>query len=249
MSKKLAVITGASYGVGQATALSLAGEGYDLALTATKRENLAGSEGLLATTDAKVHAYALNLREPKEIDEVVAAIHDEAGVPDLLVNNGGTILDQTSLEISPDDWDSVFDVNLRGTFFMTQAVGRLMIERGTGGAIVTISSSFAFKGAANRLTYGVSKAGLINMTKMLAVEWAPHDIRVNAVAPGRIDTPSPPRAHTSNDPDYMAAMLQRIPLHRLTTAEEVAAAVTYLAGDGAASMTGQSIIMDGGLTA
>ncbi len=249
MSKKLAIITGASYGVGQAKALFLAAHGYDLALTATKRENLAETEELLAKTDARVHAYALNLREPKEIEQLVAAIAVDAGVHDLLVNNGGTILDQTSLDISPDDWDSVFDVNLRGTFFMTQSIGRLMIDRGEGGAIVTISSSFAFKGAANRLTYGVSKAGLINMTKMLAIEWAPHNIRVNAVAPGRIDTPSPPRAHTSNNPEYMAAMLQRIPLHRLTTAEEVAAAVTYLAGEGAASVTGQSIIMDGGLTA
>jgi NAD(P)-dependent dehydrogenase (short-subunit alcohol dehydrogenase family) len=102
-------------------------------------------------------------------------------------------------------------------------------------------------GAAERSTYGVSKAAIVQMTRMLAIEWAAHGIRVNAVAPGRLDTPSPSRADT--DPKYMAAMLARIPMHRLATAEEVAAAICYLASAEAGSVTGQIIVLDGGLTA
>jgi NAD(P)-dependent dehydrogenase (short-subunit alcohol dehydrogenase family) len=109
-------------------------------------------------------------------------------------------------------------------------------------------SAHGLVGAPERSTYGISKAAVIHMTKMLAIEWAEHAIRVNAVAPGRMQTESPSRAGKGNDPAYMAAMLARIPLHRLATAEEVASAVCWLAGAQAGSITGQTIVLDGGLS-
>jgi 2-deoxy-D-gluconate 3-dehydrogenase len=112
-----------------------------------------------------------------------------------------------------------------------------------------IASAHGLVGAAERSAYGISKAAILQMTRMLAIEWADHGITVNAVAPGRIETASPSRAGTGSDKAYMDAMLKRIPLHRLATAQEVAAAAVFLAGPGAASITGQTIVIDGGLTA
>jgi NAD(P)-dependent dehydrogenase (short-subunit alcohol dehydrogenase family) len=142
----------------------------------------------------------------------------------------------------------VMATNLGGAFFLTQQVGRHLIAGKRPGAIVNLASTHALVGAAERSVYGISKGALIQMTRMLAVEWAEHGIRVNAVAPGRLDTPSPSRAARTGDPNYMEAMRARIPLKRFATAEEVAAAVCYLASPQAASITGQTLVVDGGLT-
>jgi NAD(P)-dependent dehydrogenase (short-subunit alcohol dehydrogenase family) len=146
------------------------------------------------------------------------------------------------------EWNRVIQTNLTGTFFLTQRIGRRLIEKKQPGRIVNITSTHAFVGAAERSTYGISKAALSHMTKMLAVEWAPHQILVNAVAPGRMATNSPTRRATGNDEQYMSAMINRIPLRRLVTAGEVAEAVNFLVGPGGAFMTGHTIMIDGGLT-
>jgi NAD(P)-dependent dehydrogenase (short-subunit alcohol dehydrogenase family) len=166
-----------------------------------------------------------------------------------LVNNAGANLRRDAIDVTAPEWDAVMAVNIRGTFFLTQQVGRRMIAAGKGGCIVNIASTHALAGAPERSTYGISKAALVGMTRMLAVEWAPHGIRVNAIAPGRLDTPSPSRAEKGADPAYMDAMLKRIPLRRLASADEVAATTVYLASPAAASMTGQVLVLDGGLTA
>jgi 2-deoxy-D-gluconate 3-dehydrogenase len=127
-------------------------------------------------------------------------------------------------------------------------MGRHLIANGRPGVIVNIASTHGLVGAPERSVYGISKGALIQMTRMLAIEWAAHGIRVNAVAPGRLDTPSPSRAARTSDPAYMDAMRARIPLSRLATAEEVADAVCYLASPQAASITGQTLVIDGGMT-
>jgi len=123
-----------------------------------------------------------------------------------------------------------------------------MIAKKIQGSMVNVASVHGLQGALERSTYGISKAGMIQMTKMLALEWAEHGIRVNAVAPGRLMTDSPSRSLTSNDPDYMKAMLAKIPLHRLATVEEVAGAIVFLTSALANSITGQTVVLDGGLT-
>ncbi len=250
MARRTALVTGASYGVGAATALALAAAGYDdVALTATRADNLRATCAKLTAAGARVVPLALDLRSHESIarafGEAVAAL----GSLDLLVNNAGVNLRRLAAEVTPEDWDAVMAANVSGTFFLSQQAARHWIAAARPGAIVNIASSLGLVGAPERSTYGISKAAVIHMTKMLAVEWAAHAIRVNAVAPGRMQTDSPSRAEKGADPAYMAAMLARIPLHRLATAEEVAAAVVWLASPAAATVTGQTLVMDGGLTA
>jgi NAD(P)-dependent dehydrogenase (short-subunit alcohol dehydrogenase family) len=244
-----ALVTGASYGVGAATALALARAGYDVALTATRVENLASTEQALQAYGRRVLPLALDLCSEADIARVTKEAFGVLGGIDVLVNNAGANLRKLATEVTPAEWDAVMNVNIRGTFFLTQAVGRALTAARRGGAVVNVASTHALAGSPERSTYGISKAALVGMTRMLAVEWAEHGVRVNAVAPGRLATPSASRAEKAADKTYMDAMLERIPLHRLATVEEVAAAVVYLASPAAASITGQVLVLDGGLTA
>ena len=249
MARPIALVTGASYGVGAATAVALARAGYDVAITATRAENLHDTLRALAESGAKVAPLTLDLRVQSSIAHAFDAAIAALGPIDLLVNNAAANLRRLAVDVTPDEWDTVMATNLTGPFFLTQLAGRRWIADKRPGCIVNIASAHGLIGAAERTTYGISKAALIHMTKMLAVEWAGHGIRVNAVAPGRMQTDSPSRAGKSNDPAYMDAMLARIPLHRLVTADEVAAGVVHLAGPQSAAVTGQTLVMDGGLTA
>ncbi|HEY2137024.1 MAG TPA: SDR family oxidoreductase [Xanthobacteraceae bacterium] len=249
MTRRTAWVTGASYGVGAATALALARAGFDVAVSATRIANLHETIGRLAGTDARVVALALDLRVPDDIARAFAEAVAGLGHLDVLVNNAGVNLRRHAVDVTAAEWDAVIDTNVSGTFFLTQQAARHWLAAGRPGCVVNIASTHGLVGAAERSTYGISKAAIIQMTKMLAIEWAEHAIRVNAIAPGRLDTVSPSRAGTGSDAAYMAEMLRRIPLHRLATPDEVAAAVCYLASAEAASITGQTLVIDGGLTA
>jgi NAD(P)-dependent dehydrogenase (short-subunit alcohol dehydrogenase family) len=248
-SRKTALVTGASYGVGAACALALARDGFDVAVSATRRENLEATMAALAAAPCRMLPLALDLRSSTSILGAVKELIESFGSLDVLINNAGVDLRKPALDVTTAELRELVEVNVIGTFLITQEAARTMIARGQGGAIVNIASSLGLIGAAERAAYGISKAAMIQMTRMLAVEWAPHRITVNALAPGRLDTPSPARAATSADPNYMQAMLDRIPLHRLATVDEVAAAAAYFAGPQAQSITGQVLAIDGGLTA
>jgi NAD(P)-dependent dehydrogenase (short-subunit alcohol dehydrogenase family) len=246
---RVAFVTGASYGVGAAIALALARDGFKLAVSATRRENLDDIVAALAKVGTPVLPVVLDLRSADSIELSCANVLQHFGAIDVLVNNAAVNLRRKAVDVTIEEWSNVIDTNITGTFFLTQKIGRHMIERVQPGCIINIASTHALVGAPERSTYGISKAALVQMTRMLAIEWAPHHIRVNAIAPGRMETASPSRQAKGTDPSYMREMLRRIPLGRLATVEEVAAAASYLAGPGARSVTGHTLVLDGGLTA
>jgi NAD(P)-dependent dehydrogenase (short-subunit alcohol dehydrogenase family) len=244
---RTALVTGTSAGLGRAIAIALAREGYDLALTEL---DVAMLKDTLAHPDVakrKVIAVALDLRSQASIAAAFERALAGLGELDLLVNNAGRALVRPSVDVTDAEWDDVIDTNLKGAFFLSQLFGRTCIARTRPGAIVSIASTHGMIGIPGRAVYGISKAGLIQMTRMLAIEWAAANIRVNAVAPTTVLTES--RHQMLSDPKVRADMLSRIPTGRFATPEEVAAAVVYLASPGAASVTGHTLMVDGGLTA
>jgi NAD(P)-dependent dehydrogenase (short-subunit alcohol dehydrogenase family) len=242
-----AFVTGTSTGIGQVIALALARAGYDLALTELDVAALAETLRHPDLAGRKIASVALDLRAPESIAAAFDTAVEKLGAIDLLVNNAGRALIKPAVDVTRAEWDDVIDTNLRGSFLLSQRFGRHCVARGGGGAIVTIASTHGLTGLAGRSVYGIAKAGLIQMTRMLAIEWAEHDIRANAIAPATVLTPS--RAALLSDPEAREKMLARIPNGRFVTPEEVAAAVVYLASDAAASVTGQVLAVDGGLTA
>jgi NAD(P)-dependent dehydrogenase (short-subunit alcohol dehydrogenase family) len=241
-----ALVTGASTGIGRVIALALARAGYDLAVTEIDAAALYDLFDEPELRERNVVSATLDLASQSDIEAAFEQATAALGRIDVLVNNAGRALIKPAVEVTPADWDALMNVNLAGTFFLTQQFGRHAIAQG-GGAVVTIASTHGLTGIAGRPVYGVAKAGLIQMTRMLAIEWAPHRVRANAIAPATVMTPS--RAAMLADPAARATMLARIPSGRFVTPEEVAAAVVYLAGPDAASVTGQVLAVDGGLTA
>jgi len=246
VGRRTAFVTGASQGIGAAIALALARDGFDVAVSSTRREKLAKVTAGIAAAGARAVPVALDVRAPESIERAMAEVISACGGLDVLVNNAGVPLKKPALQMTPGDWQAVLDVNLKGAFFMSQQMGRHLVATGRPGSIVSIASTHGLVALASRSAYGIAKAAVIHMTRMLAIEWAEHGIRVNAVAPGRVDTPS--RAGSLAEPGYRDAALGRIPLHRFGTAEEVAGAVIYVVSPAAAYVTGQTLVLDGGLT-
>jgi NAD(P)-dependent dehydrogenase (short-subunit alcohol dehydrogenase family) len=244
---RTALVTGASTGIGRATALALGRAGFDLAITDLETKWLAELVADQQLKGRKVVPIALELRSEHSIAQAIEQAAQAFGSIDLLVNNAGRALQQPATEVTSAEWNDVIDINLKGSFFLSTAFARHCIAHKRGGAVVSLASTHGLTGIAGRSVYGISKGGIIQMTRMLAIEWAPLGIRVNAVAPATVLTPS--REKMLNDPDARARMLARIPLGRFPSADEVAQAVCYLASDAARSITGQVLVLDGGLTA
>jgi NAD(P)-dependent dehydrogenase (short-subunit alcohol dehydrogenase family) len=241
-----AFVTGTSTGIGRAISLALARAGYDLAISELDTAMLTEVLQHADLADRKVVPVRLDLRDERSIetafDEALAGLGDI----ELLVNNAGCALHKPVVDVTWAEWDDVMNTNLKGTYFLSQRFGRYCIERRRGGSIVSMASTHGITGIAGRSVYGISKAGVAHLTRMLAIEWAEHNIRVNAIAPTTVLTPS--RQQLLSDPKRREAMLARIPTHRFATPEEIAAAVLYLDSAGAASVTGHTLLVDGGLT-
>ncbi len=245
---RIALVTGAAQGIGAAIAVALARDGYDCLLGSSRSSGaLEGTLDEVRATGRRAEALVFDLRDPSRLAGVVEEAAAAFGGLGLLVNNAGVPLKKPALEIGPADWDRVMATNLTGTFFLTQAAGRWFSKAGQSGAVINVSSTHALVGMADRAAYGIAKAGIVQMTRMLAIEWAPLGIRVNAVAPGRVDTEA--RAGSFAQPGYLDSTLARIPMGRLGSVEEVASAVAYLARPEASYITGQVLVLDGGVTA
>ena len=245
--RRKALVTGASYGIGAAIALNLANDGFDLALSATRIKNLDDIVAKVEAAGARVVPLALDLRSHDSITRATDAAIAAFDRLDLLVNNAAISFRKAALDITLSEWNAVIETNVTGTFFICQSIARHFVSHGLPGCIINLASTYGVVGYAGVAGYGISKAAIIHLTKTLAVEWAEHGIRVNAIAPGTVDTPS--RATALSDAQFRQNILSRVPLHRFGTAEEMASAVRYLASSAATYITGQTLLLDGGLTA
>jgi len=248
---KLAIVTGAGSGIGKACALALAAEGATAVVTELpdKIELAKATVSEIEAAGGIGHALPLDVRDLAQIERCVTDAREIAGRIDILVNNAGVNVRRFAFDVSEADWDAVLDVNLKGVFFMAQAVGRVMRDQQpAGGSIVNMASVMGLIGYYQRAAYCSSKAAVINLTRVLAIEWAEHGIRVNAVCPTFVDTPLI-RPLLESQPEFTADVMKRTLLGRLATPEEVAAAVVFLAGPGAAMVHGHALAVDGGWTA
>lgn len=248
---RTALVTGAGRGIGRAIALGLAGAGASLALAGRTRETLAAvADEVRAATGRDSLVLPLDVSDVAAHEPAVAQVVDRLGSVDILVNNAGTNIRKDSLDYTPGEWDAVCDANLKGAFFLTTAVGRRMIEQGRGGKILNIGSMSAYLGLPTIPAYTATKAALQQLTRLLAVEWAPHGIQVNAIAPGWIRTEMTRGLRENPDlqPRYQW-VLHRTPAGRFGEPEELAGAAVFLCSPAADFITGQVLAVDGGILA
>jgi len=246
-TRRTALVTGASQGIGAAIAVALARDGFDVALSSRRPEALADTAAQIITAGARALPVELDVLSETGIERAMNEVLKGFGQLDLLVNNAGVTNQKSALEITPAEWEAVIATNMTGTFFMSQQMGRHLVATKRPGSIVNIGSTHGLVAMPLRVAYGSSKGGITQLTRLLAIEWAEHGIRVNAIAPGRVETAS--RAALNRAPGYREMVLKRIPLGRFASCEDVAGAVCYLASPAAAYITGQTLILDGGLTA
>jgi len=247
---KVAVVTGGASGIGLASAELLAASGATVAIV--DRDPAAAKQALEKISErfgSGGLAFGTDVAQESEIDATTAAVLKELGRIDILVNSAGTAIRRPAVEVSVEDWDKVMNVNTTGTFLFSRSVARGMIQRGEGGAIVQISSIMGFSGGGlyPNISYQTSKGAVVNMTRALAVEWAPHQIRVNGVAPTYVKTPF--IAGLVAQPELVQRIEAMTPLRRLAEASEIASAVLYLASPAAAMVTGHTLLVDGGFMA
>jgi len=242
--QKVALVTGAARGIGHAVAKRFLGEGYRVALLDIEGDLLEQSVKALNDPDNTLAIHA-DVSDADAVAKAVAAVQQRFGRLDALVNNAGIAIFKPLLETTQADWERVLAVNLTGPFLCTQAAAPLMREHG-GGAIVNITSISALRASTLRTAYGTSKAGLAHLTKQFAVELATLGIRVNAVAPGPVETAMAKAVHT---PAIRADYHDTIPLNRYGGEDELADAVFFLCSERASYITGQMLAVDGGFEA
>lgn len=245
---KTVIVTGAGSGIGRAIAIAVAEAGADCVATELpeKLDMLEPVVTEIRGLGRRAFALPLQLRDMASIDALVTRAFVQTGRIDVLVNNAGVNIPSDALDVTEEDWDTVLDVNLKGLFFLSQRVARRMKDLG-GGKIVNIASQGGVVGYYKRAAYCSSKAGVVNLTRVLALEWARHRINVNAIGPTFILTPM--TQSTFDAPGMREDLLRRIPLGRVGQPEDVVGAVVFLASPAADMVTGHTLLVDGGWTA
>jgi NAD(P)-dependent dehydrogenase (short-subunit alcohol dehydrogenase family) len=244
---KISLITGAGRGIGRATALALARAGSDVALVSRSKDQLDMVAKEIQDLGRKALTFPADLTQTQHLPSLTAKIARTMGTIDILVNNAGINIPQDSVDVTEEAWDAVMNINLKGAFFLAQAVGKVMIAQGRGGRIINISSQTGSVALAKRAVYCASKAGLNLITKVLAMDWAPHGILVNAVAPTFIETEL--TRDFLADPEFRKYALAKNLLKRFGKPDDVAGAVLYLASPIANMVTGHVLLVDAGWTA
>ncbi|HOW17811.1 MAG TPA: glucose 1-dehydrogenase [Phycisphaerae bacterium] len=245
LSGKVAIVTGTSRGLGQYFGRALARAGADLVITSRKLDSLEPFRQEIESLGRRAVPVELDVRDHDSIRQAVAAAHDAYGKIDILVNNAGCNVRKRALDVTWDDWNLVLDTNLRGTFFVAQEVARYMIPRKYG-RIINIGSVTAVFGYAGLAPYGASRGGVKQLTMSLADDWGPHGITVNCLAPGWFRTEQNKVLYENKA--WVEYLVDRIPLKRPGQPDDLDGAVVFLASDASQYITGQTILVDGGIS-
>ena len=242
---RVALVTGAARGIGRDVAKGLAGAG---AAVAAGVRNTVDARGLIDDIEAaggRAMAVELDVTNLGQIEEATDDVVTHLGRLDILVNNAGLGSNHPATEVTESAWDQIMDVNLKGLFFCCQAAGRVMLDQGTG-RIINMSSQAGVVGIRDHAVYSASKGGVNLLTKVLALEWSDRGMTVNAVAPTFVYTPG--TAERLDNPEYLGAVLDRLPIGRVGSTTDVAGAIIYLASPAGSLVTGHVLLVDGGWT-
>ena len=244
---KVAIVTGAARGLGEAMAKFLAQSGANIVIADVDKENGQATANSIQALGRKAKAFKLDVSDRSAVDQMMEQVKRDFGQIDILINSAGLNRRFWMEDISSEDYDTIMNVNLKGTFNTCQAAGRIMIEQGTGGSIINVSSISSLIVNRRRAvgTYCASKSGVNMLTKAFAAEWAEHNIRVNAIAPGYFKTPlNEPWMKTEQGPDA----LSQVPMARFAEPEELGPTAVYLASSASSYVTGHILVVDGGYT-
>ncbi len=245
LTGKVALVTGASRGLGQYFARALAGAGADLVVTSRNQDSLAAFEKELAALGSRVVPLQLDVTDQSSIEAMAGSAIDACGKVDILVNNAGCNIRKPALDVTWEDWNTVLDTNLRGPFFVAQAIARHMIPRKSG-RIINIGSVTSVAGYAGLGPYCASRGGIKQLTMSLADDWGPHGITVNCLAPGWFKTSQNEVLY--EDPQWVEYLVDRIPLKRPGEPHDLDGALLFLASDASCYVTGQTLLVDGGIS-
>ncbi len=242
LNGKVAIVTGAGSGLGQGIALALAEAGADI--VGVYGSKISDTEEKVKALGRKFLGIQANLMSIEPVENIIKKTVETFGKVDILVNNAGIIKRADTLDFTEKDWDDVMDINLKTVFFLCQAAAREFIRQGTGGKIINIASMLSFQGGVRVPSYTASKSGLAGITKLMANEWAGHNINVNAIAPGYMATDN--TAELRSDEDRQSEILSRIPAGRWGTAQDLMGASVFLASSAADYINGHILAVDGG---
>ena len=242
---KVAIITGDGTGIGLAIAKRFGALGATLVIGSRNARNLERGSADLRLAGYDSLAVQIDVRKTEQVDEMVHRVLHHYGRIDILVNNAAGNFISRAEELSPNGWDAVIGIVLNGSFYCSRAVGRHMIARGKGGAIVSVLANYVWTGSPGTIHSAAAKAGVLSMTQTLAVEWARHRIRVNAVAPGPIESAGAER-QLWNSPEAVERITRTVPMGRWGQPSEVADAVAFLVSDQSSFITGEVLTIDGG---
>ena len=248
LSGKVALVTGASRGIGRSVAVELGRNGALVGCVARNAEKLAETVKLISDAGGQAEAFGCDVTDGTSVEAVVESVCEKWGTLDILVNNAGIRIPKPALEVTEEDWDATIDINLKGVFFCAQAAGRHMVAQGYG-RIINLGSQLSVTASRGRSSYCASKFGVAGITKVMAVEWAIHGVTVNAIGPGPTSTPGMLAADSRSPEEVQEDLEAHLPLGRRMDPEEMVGAVIYLASKSSAGTTGHLLLVDGGWTA
>lgn len=247
LTGKAAIVTGSGRGIGKGIAIGLADAGADVVITARTPADTEKVVAEIRAMGRKAMAVQADVRDAAQINNVVAQCIKEFGKVDILVNNAGGHFVVKTIEMSENAFDAILRENLKSQFIFSQTVAREMIKHNQGGSIINMASMAAFRNYQYNAAYGIAKAGIVNFTKTFALDMAPYNIRVNALAPGYIMTEGTEKLY--NEPEINKMVHNIVPMKRFGIPEDVAGAAIYLASDASKYVTGHTMVIDGGLLA